>query len=129
MAKSRYVLVLIVVLVLLGVSLLACPALIRALPGRYAYYLPEPLQELRHNPHPDTLPTPAITHTRTPILTATPTSPTPTPTPVPPAPAVGQPVVVAGAAGLVLALAVAGFLIRQTRRSRDSKQPPNHPIT
>ena len=105
MAKSRYVPVLIVALVLLGVSLLACPALIRALPGRYAYYLPEPLQELRHNPHPDTLPTPAITRTRTPILTATPApptfipthtrtptllpstftpSPTPTPTPTPP---------------------------------------------
>ena len=80
MIKSRYVPVLIVALVLLGVSLLACPALIRALPGRYAYYLPEPLQELRHNPHPDTLPTPAITHTPTPVLTPTPAPPTPTPT-------------------------------------------------
>ncbi len=52
MVKSCYVLPLIAALVLLGISLLACPALIRALPGRYAYYLPEPLQELRHNPPP-----------------------------------------------------------------------------
>ncbi|MBE9508782.1 MAG: C39 family peptidase [Chloroflexi bacterium] len=84
MAKSRYMPVLIVALVLLGASLLACPALIRALPGRYAYYLPEPLQELRHNPHPDTLPTPALTHTATPALTYTPTlAPTHTPAPAP----------------------------------------------
>jgi tetratricopeptide (TPR) repeat protein len=108
MTKSRYIPVLIVALVLLGVGLLACPTLVtglvRALPGRYAYYLPEPLQELRHNPHPDTLPTPALspapahtpTHTPTPTpvvptFTPTPTplptftpSPTPTPTPTPP---------------------------------------------
>ena len=100
MAKSRYVLALIAALVLLGVGLLACPALIRALPGRYAYYLPQPLQELRHNPHPDTLPTPARAHTPTPApantpipspshtptlppFTSTP-SPTPTPTVTPP---------------------------------------------
>lgn len=73
MVKSRYVLPLIAALVLLGISLLACPALIRALPGRYAYHLPEPLQQLRHNPHPDTLPTPLTT----------PLPPTPTPTPQP----------------------------------------------
>jgi len=82
MAKSRYVPALIVALALLGASLLACPALIRALPGRYAYYLPEPLQELRHNPHPDTLPTPALTRTPTPALIHPPTLPpshTPTP--------------------------------------------------
>ncbi len=107
MAKPRYILPLIVVLTVLGLSLLACPAAIRALPGRYAYYLPEPLQALRHNPHPDTLPTPAITPTPTPIPAHTPTptppysplptplpspspsptlppSPTPTPTPTPP---------------------------------------------
>jgi len=111
MAKSRYVPVLIVVLVLLGVSLLACPTFIRALPGRYAYYLPQPLQELRHNPHPDTLPTPFTTllpptppptsqptnqptnqstpppplsHTPTPLPSPPPPSPTPTPTPTPP---------------------------------------------
>ncbi|RLC76676.1 MAG: peptidase C39, partial [Chloroflexi bacterium] len=99
MAKSRYVLILIALLVLLGISLLACPVLIRALPGRYAYYLPEPLQELRHNPHPDTLPTPitintpapVFVHTSTPTHTPTPTpqpptsTPSPTPTPTPPA--------------------------------------------
>jgi tetratricopeptide (TPR) repeat protein len=108
MLRSRYTPALIVALVLLGIGLLACPALIRALPGRYAYYLPEPLQELRHNPHPDTLPTPALTrtpvfvHTSTPVPTVAPTptsmpaptptllpptstpSPTPTPTPTPP---------------------------------------------
>ena len=99
MAKSRYVLILIALLVLLGISLLACPVLIRALPGRYAYYLPEPLQELRHNHHPDTLPTPitintpapVFVHTSTPTHTPTPTpqpptsTPSPTPTPTPPA--------------------------------------------
>lgn len=87
--KPRVAIPLILVLVLLGVGLLISPALIRALPGRYAYYLPEPLQALRHNPHPDTLPTPAITaapaHTSTPTPThaATPT-PSPSPTLVPP---------------------------------------------
>jgi len=60
MARPRYVLALLAALALLGVIFLAGPALIRALPGRYAYYLPEPLQALRHNPHPDTLPTPAV---------------------------------------------------------------------
>ena len=59
MAKSRYAPALLAALALLGACLLACPALIRALPGRYAYYLPEPLQGLRHNPHPATLPAPA----------------------------------------------------------------------
>jgi len=90
MAKSRYTPLLILALVLLGVSLLACPTLIRALPGRYAYYLPEPLQALRHNPHPDVLPTPVFTYTLTPIRLDTPTpltpTPTTTPTPVPPTP-------------------------------------------
>ncbi len=85
MSKPRYILALIAALVLLGVGLLACPTLIRVLPGRYAYYLPELLQQLRHNPHPDTLPTPAFTHTAgaTPTDTPTPTdtaSATPTPT-------------------------------------------------
>ncbi|MEE9616156.1 MAG: C39 family peptidase [Anaerolineae bacterium] len=69
MVKSRHILPLIAALVLLGISLLACPVLIRALPGRYAYYLPEPLQQLRHNPHPDTLPTPLAT-----LLPPTPTT-------------------------------------------------------
>ena len=76
MKNSYYILVLIAALVLLGVGLLAFPALIRALPGRYAYYLPEPLQELRRNPHPDILPTPAVT--------ATPALPSPSPSPPPP---------------------------------------------
>ena len=77
MSKSRYILNLAVVLVLLCVSLLACLALIRALPGRYAYYLPEPLQALRHNPHPDTLPTPQLSPQLTVALTAPPTPTTP----------------------------------------------------
>jgi tetratricopeptide (TPR) repeat protein len=84
MARSRYALPLIAALVLVGASLLACPSLIRALPGRYAYYLPEPLQALRRNPHPDTLPTPFLTQTPTLILDDTPTlAPTDTPTPAP----------------------------------------------
>jgi tetratricopeptide (TPR) repeat protein len=86
MAKSRHFLALIAALVLLGVSLLACPSLIRALPGRYAYYLPEPLQELRHNPHPDILPTPVLTYTPTRSFARTPTPTlalTHTPTPAP----------------------------------------------
>jgi tetratricopeptide (TPR) repeat protein len=88
MKKSHNVLALIAALVLLGISLLACPTLIRVLPGRYAYYLPEPLQQLRHNPHPDTLPTPNVAYTPTsnypPTAGATPTAtltPTPTDTP------------------------------------------------
>lgn len=90
MLKSRYALILTALLTLLGASLLACPALIRVLPGRYAYYLPAPLQELRHDPHPDTLPTPALTHTmRSPSPTPPPTwtpipTPSPTTTPTPP---------------------------------------------
>jgi len=85
MPKSRYVPILIALLALLGASLLACPVLIRALPGRYAYYLPEPLQELRHNPHPDTLPTPVLTRTVQPPSPAPPSTWTPTqpPTPIP----------------------------------------------
>ena len=93
MAKSRYVPALIAVLLLLGGSLLACPALIRALPGRYAYYLPEPLQELRHNPHPDTLPTPITTPLPpTPTLTTQPTTqPTAQPTTQPTTPPTSTP--------------------------------------
>ena len=48
MAKSRCALNLIVVLVLSVLCLLVGLAFIRALPGRYAYYLPEPLQALLH---------------------------------------------------------------------------------
>ncbi len=41
-----------------GLTLL--PLALRALPGRYAYYLPEPLLELRRVAHANTLPTPVI---------------------------------------------------------------------
>jgi tetratricopeptide (TPR) repeat protein len=104
MSKQHTVTFAIVALILLGLSLLAGLLVIRALPGRYAYYLPEPLQALRRNPHPDTLPTPlpstplptgrpTVQPTAPPTIqptpqptdepTAQPTS-TPTPTPTPP---------------------------------------------
>ena len=70
-------------LVVLGVGLLALPAIIRALPGRYAYYLPEQLQALRHNPHPDTLPTPVLNSTLSGTPTPLPSTPTPTHEPTP----------------------------------------------
>jgi len=61
MFKSRYAFPLaalgVAVLTLLVASLVVV-VVIRALPGRYAFYLPEPLQNVRHRPHPDTLPTP-----------------------------------------------------------------------
>ena len=76
MTKSRFILTLVILLLLLGIVLLSVPALIRALPGRYAYYLPQPLRELRHRPHPDVLPTPAPTTTR-----AVPSAPSPSPLP------------------------------------------------
>jgi tetratricopeptide (TPR) repeat protein len=85
MSKQHYVTLSIVALILLGLGLLAGLLIIRALPGRYAYYLPEPLQALRRNPHPDTLPTP-LPHTPMPTSQPTnePTSqPTGTPTPQP----------------------------------------------
>lgn len=99
MTKSRYI-ILIIALTILGLLLLACPALVslsvRALPGRYAYYLPEPLQEFRHDPHPELLPTPVVTQvppslsptaqpTSTPIPSSTPT-PVLTPSQLPPTP-------------------------------------------
>ncbi|HET89511.1 MAG TPA: hypothetical protein ENN99_02045, partial [Chloroflexi bacterium] len=61
MSKSRRIVALIAVLILLAAGLATGRAVIRALPGRYAYYLPVPLQALRHDPHPDTLPTPVLT--------------------------------------------------------------------
>ncbi len=88
MKRSR-ILILVVVLALLGAGLLATPPLIRALPGRYATYLPEPLLQFRRRSHPDTLPTAVIPPTDpgptpTPGRTPTPTpSPTPTPTETP----------------------------------------------
>ena len=76
MTRSRVFVSLIVVLVLLGVSLLALPTIIRALPGRYAYYLPEQLQALRHNTHPELLPTAVpVAMTRSPSPTLSPTPP------------------------------------------------------
>jgi len=78
MRTLRYFIV-IAGLTIVGLALLAFPTLIRALPGRYAYYLPEPLQELRHNPHPDVLPTPVIALVHP--SPSPPPSPTPTPTP------------------------------------------------
>ncbi len=81
--KTTHYIVLIAALATLGAALLAFPTVIRALPGRYAYYLPEPLQAMRHNDHPMTLPTPEaspVQPTSPPTSTATPT-PSPTPTP------------------------------------------------
>jgi tetratricopeptide (TPR) repeat protein len=82
MSKQQYASLSIVALVLVGLGLLAGLLVIRALPGRYAYYLPEPLLALRRNPqHPDTLPTP-LSHT--PIPTSPPTNqPTIPPTDLP----------------------------------------------
>jgi len=85
MTRSRVTFVLIAGVSLLLIVLLGGPALIRALPGRYAYYLPEPLQALRHDPHPELLPTPDVAvapSTITPLPAAT---PLPTATPLPPA--------------------------------------------
>jgi hypothetical protein len=48
-----------IALAILGISLLAFPAVVRAIPGRYASLLPEPIQALRRGDHPITLPTPA----------------------------------------------------------------------
>ncbi len=61
MLKSRYAFplaALLVAVLTLLVASLALVTVIRALPGRYAYYLPEPVQKLRHRSHPDQLPTP-----------------------------------------------------------------------
>lgn len=86
MFKSRYAFPLAALglaIVTLVVVSLALVMMIRALPGRYAYYLPEPIQRLRHRAHPDQLPTPAAVvgsgavGTLVPVLS--PTSP-PTPT-------------------------------------------------
>jgi len=105
--KAIHYIVIIVLLSLLGISLLALPIIVRALPGRYASLLPEPLQALRHTDHPLTLPTPvaaaeveatvppsatplpSLTPTRLPTLTPEPSvtpSPTASPTAEPPTP-------------------------------------------
>jgi hypothetical protein len=89
MIKKHSVFFLIAALIALSLLLLAGVLVIRALPGRYAYYLPEPLQALRHDPHPDTLPTP-LPHVPQP--TAQPTNPpTSQPTSSPTDEPTGQP--------------------------------------
>jgi tetratricopeptide (TPR) repeat protein len=55
--------------------LVLVPAGVRALPGRYAARLPDFLQELRQRPHPDILPTPAISVTPFLLPAPTPTIP------------------------------------------------------
>lgn len=51
--------------VLVVAAIVAIPVAVRALPGRYAYYLPGPLQALRHVSHAETLPTPQAFAMRT----------------------------------------------------------------
>ncbi len=83
MMKRKYYLLLAAILAIVGVALLAFPVVIRAIPGRYAYYLPKPLQQLRHNDHPITLPTAQDTPLPTslpPTVTLTAPPPLPTPT-------------------------------------------------
>jgi hypothetical protein len=70
------------VLAVLLAFIVALPALLRALPDRYAYYLPEFLQDLRAEPHPERLPTPVPTQTAQGAVT----EPTPSPTPAQPSP-------------------------------------------
>lgn len=79
-----------VLLLTAAAALAALPAIVRALPGRYAWYLPEPLQAWRQVEHPDTLPTPFPTATLPPAATSTPSptgqpaaTPSPTPSPIP----------------------------------------------
>lgn len=84
--KEIFVYIIVLALVVLGLTLIAAPELIRALPGRYAYYLPEPVQALRYNDHPLTLPTSTEANTPRPaVATATPPPTfTPTATIIPP---------------------------------------------
>jgi tetratricopeptide (TPR) repeat protein len=65
-------------LALLGIISLVCllvliPAIVRALPGRYAARLPGFIQNLRHQPHPAVLPTAAIDITPAALFIPTPT--------------------------------------------------------
>jgi tetratricopeptide (TPR) repeat protein len=89
MIKKHSVFFLIAALIALSLLLLAGVLVIRALPGRYAYYLPEPLQALRHDPHPDTLPTP-LPHVPQPTVQPT-NPPTSQPTSSPTDEPTGQP--------------------------------------
>lgn len=72
----QWVLAGIVLLIILGMLcvLVVIPAAVRALPGRYAARLPGFLQDLRHRPHPDLLPTPAIAVKPLPLSSPTPLS-------------------------------------------------------
>ncbi len=72
----KWVLAGIVLLSISGVlcALVVIPAAVRALPGRYAARLPGFLQELRHRPHPDLLPTPVVALTPLPLTSPTPLS-------------------------------------------------------
>lgn len=60
MMKSRYAFplaALTVAVLTVLITLLFIVVVVRALPGRYAYYLPEPLQQVRQPNHPQILPT------------------------------------------------------------------------
>jgi tetratricopeptide (TPR) repeat protein len=75
--RTLLILILLSAALLIGAASIALlPTLVRALPGRYAYYLPEPLQAWRQVEHPEVLPTPLWPPTATPTA---PPSPTPTP--------------------------------------------------
>jgi hypothetical protein len=76
--KERLVYLIVFAMAVLGVSLMFAPELVRALPGRYVSYLPEPIQALRRKEHPLTLPTPVAV---SPLLPATPSPATPMPDP------------------------------------------------
>jgi tetratricopeptide (TPR) repeat protein len=80
MLRSRHISTLLATVALLCAAALACLAIIHVLPGRYAYYLPEPLQKLRYNPHPDTLPTPepSVQPIQPTFVPTVPSTPTPT---------------------------------------------------
>mgnify|MGYP006304903471 CR=1 FL=1 len=71
------------VLLCVMVSLTVLPFALRALPGRYAYYLPDPLLELRRVAHANTLPTPVIVPSPTALDVAPPIASISTITPMP----------------------------------------------
>ncbi len=76
-----FVTVIVVELVLLGLALVARPA-VQAIPGRYRSRLPVAVQRLAHQPHAYLLPTPDILVTAAlPTFPVTPPSPTPTAAP------------------------------------------------
>ncbi|MGC9358304.1 MAG: hypothetical protein ACP5GX_10560, partial [Anaerolineae bacterium] len=80
----RLLLFVIGLLLVVMLSLVALRGVVQALPGRYAYYLPEPLLDLRRVPHEKMLSTPEVNSTppvNSLLPTTTPTSPPPTNTP------------------------------------------------